>query len=234
VLDVLMVFHIYEDKPQYDQGQMTDLLSSLVCNTTLSKVCTKLELHKALLYDSVELFNVLGRFFSNFQDDQLKNWCEDLSLERVFVDAVESDTPDKIPVLNLENKIVEAPKLLGDLVESVIGAIYLDSGENILRVWEIVWPWFEPFYTSFSVDPPKNPKAMINELYPGIRKMTVPYPGDCYRFIASITIATRNEENKVSRYEFKTVGRDRETAMEVSYGRALHFHKKFLANLPAS
>lgn len=231
VLDALMVFHIYEQKPHYDQGQMTDLLSSLVCNTTLSKVCTKLELHRSLLYDSVELYNVLARFFMNFENDQLNEWCNDLSLERVFVDSVESDTPDRIPVLNLESKVVQAPKLLGDLTESVIGAIYLDCGEDILRVWEVIWPWFEPFYTAFSENIPKNPKAMINELYPGLRRMTESYPGDHYKFIATVTIAKRDENNKVSKYDFKTVGRDRETAMEVSYGRALHFHKKYLLGM---
>ena len=234
VLDVLMVFHIYQHNPHYDQGEMTDLLSSLVCNTTLAKVCTKLELHKSLLYNSPELYNVLASFFKNIRDDQLKEWCEDLSLERVFVDSVESDTPDKIPVLNLDSRVVQAPKLLGDLVESVIGAIYLDCDEDILRVWEVIWPWFEPFYTCFSQKPPKNPKAIINELYPGLKRTIVSYPGDHYRFIATVTIATRDEDNKVSKYNFRTVGRDRETAMEVSYGRALHFHKRFLSNGPIS
>ena len=232
VLDVLMVFHIYEDHPEYDQGQMTDLLSSLVCNTTLSKVCTTLQLHKSLLYDSPELYNVLAGFFMNFENDQLKQWCEDLSLERVFANTVDSDTPDKIPTINLDNKVVQAPKLLGDLVESVIGAIYLDCNEDILRVYEIIWPWFEPFYTSFSKDLPRNPKAIINQLYAGaIKKSIVSYPGDHYRSIATVSISIRNDDdqNKTTTYNFKTIGRDRETAMEVSYGRALHFHKKFLA-----
>ncbi|KAL5255774.1 hypothetical protein ACHWQZ_G011113 [Mnemiopsis leidyi] len=234
VLDVLMVFRIYEDHPEYDQGQMTDLLSSLVCNTTLSKVCTKLQLHKSLLYDSAELFNVLAGFFMNFEKDQLEQWCKDLSLERVFVDTVDCDTPDKIPILNLDNKVVQAPKLLGDLVESVIGAIYLDCDEDILRVNEVIWPWFEPFYTAFSKNVPKNPKAMINELYSGaIKKSIVSYPGDHYRSIATVSISIRHDDdqNKATTYTFKTVGRDRETAMEVSYGRALHFHKKFLAKM---
>jgi len=34
---------------------------------------------------------------------------------------------------------VDVPKVLGDLFESLIGAIYLDSGKSLARVWEIIY-----------------------------------------------------------------------------------------------
>lgn len=34
---------------------------------------------------------------------------------------------------------VDVPKALGDIFESLIGAIYLDSGKNLNRVWNIVY-----------------------------------------------------------------------------------------------
>ena len=34
---------------------------------------------------------------------------------------------------------VDVPKVLGDLYESVIGAIFLDSGKNLQTVWNVVY-----------------------------------------------------------------------------------------------
>jgi len=34
---------------------------------------------------------------------------------------------------------IDVPKVLGDLFESLIGAIYLDSGKNLMKVWEIIY-----------------------------------------------------------------------------------------------
>ena len=230
VLDVLMVFHIYEDRPEYDQGQMTDLLSSLVCNTTLSKICTDLKLHQSILYNSVELYNVLARFYVNFTATELAEWCKDLSLERVFVGSVVNDIPDKLLPIDLDYNVVQTPKILGDIVESVIGAIYLDSGEDINCVWDVIWPWFEYFYKNYSLSPPKNSKVLVNEAYPFLKRQVIAYPGDAYRYIATITLVTSGKEGKEKKYEFKTIARDQETAMEVSYGRAWHFHMKYLQN----
>ena len=228
VLDVLMVFHIYEDRPDYDQGQMTNLLASLVCNTTLSKICSDLKLYQSMLYNSVELYNVLARFYMNFDKNGLDEWTKDLSLERVFVSSVENDVPEQLSPLDLDSSVVQTPKILGDLLESVIGAIYLDSGEDMNCVWGIIWPWFKYFYENYSVSPPKNVKILINEAYPGLKREIVPYPGDAYRYIATVTFATRDKENKLKKFDFKTIARNQETAMEVSYSRAWHFHKKYL------
>lgn len=39
---------------------------------------------------------------------------------------------------------VEVPKALGDLFESVAGAIYLDSGMSLNTVWKVLYPMLEP------------------------------------------------------------------------------------------
>ncbi|KAK0072208.1 hypothetical protein PV325_011740 [Microctonus aethiopoides] len=51
-------------------------------------------------------------------------------------------------------EFVDVPKILSDLFESVIGAIYLDSGKNLNIVWEIL-------YSLINV--PKQPVRMIYE-----------------------------------------------------------------------
>lgn len=54
-----------------------------------------------------------------------------------YVLAVQSDAN------NIE--CIEAPKPLGDVFESVAGAIFLDSGLDVLEVWRIYEPMMRRF-----------------------------------------------------------------------------------------
>ena len=40
---------------------------------------------------------------------------------------------------------MEAPKPLGDIFESVAGAIFLDSGLDIFEVWRVCFPMLKKF-----------------------------------------------------------------------------------------
>ena len=57
--------------------------------------------------------------------------------------------PYVIPVQSDSNDMecMEAPKPLGDVFESVAGAIFLDSGLDVNEVWRICYPMLEK-YTS--------------------------------------------------------------------------------------
>ena len=45
----------------------------------------------------------------------------------------------------VEESLVEVPKILGDVFEAVVCAMYLDSGIDLELVWKIVRPMFMPF-----------------------------------------------------------------------------------------
>lgn len=44
---------------------------------------------------------------------------------------------------------VEAPKPLGDVFESVAGAIFVDSGLDIKAVWKVYYPMLKKFIGRF-------------------------------------------------------------------------------------
>ena len=44
---------------------------------------------------------------------------------------------------------VDVPKVLGDIFESFIGAIYVDSGKDLLKVWEIVYTLMHKEFGNF-------------------------------------------------------------------------------------
>ncbi|GFT59330.1 putative dicer-2, partial [Nephila pilipes] len=49
---------------------------------------------------------------------------------------------EEIECFQLEE--VEVPKALGDVFESVAGAIYLDSGMSLDTVWKVYFPMIKP------------------------------------------------------------------------------------------
>ena len=37
----------------------------------------------------------------------------------------------------IQGELVEVPKVLGDLLESILGAVFLDSGHSLSAVWKV-------------------------------------------------------------------------------------------------
>ena len=54
-----------------------------------------------------------------------------------YVIAIESDSGDV--------QCIEAPKPLGDVFESVAGAIFVDSGLDIFEVWKVCYPMLQKY-----------------------------------------------------------------------------------------
>lgn len=58
---------------------------------------------------------------------------------------------------------VEVPKVLGDLFEALIGAVFLDTNMDLNKTWDVVQKlmWYE--IEAFVRDVPKNPVRMLFE-----------------------------------------------------------------------
>ena len=37
----------------------------------------------------------------------------------------------------IQGELIEVPKVLGDLLESILGAVFLDSGHSLSTVWKV-------------------------------------------------------------------------------------------------
>ncbi|KAL0046074.1 hypothetical protein WJX82_001682 [Trebouxia sp. C0006] len=59
------------------------------------------------------------------------------------------------------NTEVAAPKILGDIVESLVGAVYIDSHCNFDRTWQIFQPLMSPLLSPSTV--PKHPIRHLHE-----------------------------------------------------------------------
>nr|XP_045623564.1 endoribonuclease Dicer-like [Procambarus clarkii] len=119
VLDYLVTGHVYSHHSSFSPGQISDLRSHYVKNETLARVAIDKKLHKHLLYLAPKLEASIDKFLKI---------CEDSYMEDTLnTEADEVDGED-----------VDVPKALGDLVEAIIGAVYLDSARSLEKTWEVI------------------------------------------------------------------------------------------------
>ena len=65
-----------------------------------------------------------------------------------------------------ELELVEVPTVLGDVLESIFGAVFLDSGGDLQRIWKMYEKLF-PGYKKVVKNPPLNLKKRLHERFPG-------------------------------------------------------------------
>lgn len=150
IIDFLVTAHIYEKcGDSLTPGDLTDLRSALVNNITLASIVARYGIHKFLLLRSAKLNELITKFLiqqenHNFAvgDDVL------LLIEERECNAAEN---------------VDVPKVLGDVFESIVGAIYLDCGKNLNTVWKVVYNLMREEIELYSKKVPKNAVRMLYE-----------------------------------------------------------------------
>ena len=66
------------------------------------------------------------------------------------------------------------PKALGDVFESVAGAIFLDSGFSFDAVWRVYFRMMQPLLERYSAKVPKSPVRELLEMEPETAKFEKP------------------------------------------------------------
>lgn len=109
VLNFLVARELYLTHPDLNPGQLTKLRAANVDNEKLARVAMKYSLHKFLLHNKPLLATKIEEFSNDMKEYSLHSFG-----------------------------LIDAPKVLGDIVESLIGAIYIDSNSSMDRTWEII------------------------------------------------------------------------------------------------
>ncbi|KAJ0644742.1 putative ribonuclease III [Helianthus annuus] len=122
VLDYLITVHLYNKYPGMSPGMLTDLRSASVNNDCYAQSAFKIELHKHILHGSQALHQHIVKIMREI---------DHLTLESTF--GWESET--------------SFPKVLGDVIESLAGAIFVDSGYDKDQVFNSIRPLLEPLVT---------------------------------------------------------------------------------------
>nr|CAD7589801.1 unnamed protein product [Timema genevievae] len=163
VLDYLITRHLYEDTRQHSPGALTDLRSSLVNNTIFASLAVRYSFHKYFRHLSPGLSEVVDRFVRIQEENG-----HTISEEYYLIEEEECE----------EAEDVEVPKALGDVFESVAGAIFLDSNMSLDAVWRVYFRMMKAEIEQFSTNVPKSPIRELLELEPETAKF-----GPCFRCI---------------------------------------------------
>ncbi|KAH6774267.1 hypothetical protein C2S51_012671 [Perilla frutescens var. frutescens] len=134
VLDILVTCHLYENHREVDPGMLTDMRSASVNNDNFALAAVRRNLHPHLQHVSLSLENQISEFVK---------LVSDLSTSVL--------TPD-----------IKGPKVLGDLVESIAGAVLIDSKLNLDEVWKVLKPLLSPIVTPDKLELP--PSRELTEL----------------------------------------------------------------------
>ncbi|KAL7303434.1 hypothetical protein TKK_0004617 [Trichogramma kaykai] len=154
VIDFLITAHIYEKSQSLTPGQLTDLRMALVNNITFACLTVRYGLQIALEIAQPQLWEVVDKFvrFQDTRDHRVDDellWC-----------LLEEDDVRM-------SEYVDVPKCLGDLFESMIGAVYLDTGKDLDATWTVLYNLMHAEIAKFSKEVPMHPIRVIHE-YPNI------------------------------------------------------------------
>eukprot|EP00850_Spirogloea_muscicola_P022108 SM000277S10343 [mRNA] locus=s277:85413:96633:- [translate_table: standard] len=126
LLDYMITDKLFVLHANADPGMLTDLRSESVNNEHFAVIACKapLELHKRLRHRSASLLRQITIFIQSLRtgDDIDQFGCEDM-----------------------------APKVLGDLLESLAGAVFVDTGYDMAATWRIFEPLITPLPTPDTV-----------------------------------------------------------------------------------
>ncbi|XP_063241716.1 endoribonuclease Dicer-like isoform X2 [Bacillus rossius redtenbacheri] len=152
ILDFLITSYIYEYCGNLSPGEVTDLRSALVNNVTFASLAARNGFQKYMLFSSVHLMDAIDVFVT-FQEER-----NHVINDEVFLLLSEKDI--------MMAEAVEVPKALGDVFESIAGAIYLDSGKSMKEVWRVYYGLMQGEIEMFSKKIPKQPTRMLYESVP--------------------------------------------------------------------
>ncbi|XP_021568565.1 endoribonuclease Dicer [Carlito syrichta] len=212
ILDYLITKHLYEDPRQHSPGVLTDLRSALVNNTIFASLAVKYDYHKYFKAVSPELFHVIDDFVQ-FQLEKNEMQGMDSELRRSEEDEEKEED-------------IEVPKAMGDVFESLAGAVYMDSGMSLEAVWRVYYPMMRPLIEKFSANVPRSPVRELLEMEPETAKFS---PAErTYDGKVRVTVEV------VGKGKFKGVGRSYRIAKSAAARRALRSLKASQPQVPTA
>lgn len=116
VADFCVVRFLYERYPELGPGELTKLKSNVVSNESFARTAVRLGLHKYLFHSSSSFTKEIESFIQAVQEEREGGKGDFGGYKRTLGEVV-------------------APKVLGDIFEAILGAVFVDSG--LKRAWTV-------------------------------------------------------------------------------------------------
>ncbi|KAI0829411.1 hypothetical protein BC628DRAFT_1360416 [Trametes gibbosa] len=132
ILDFLVARHIFERHPHLSPGGLTLLKGGMVSNRALAAFCVHTGLYQHLHFASEQLDDAISRYATALAELRQREYAAAAREER-------------LPGQYWLEVSMEPPKCLSDLVESVVGALYVCDGFFEVGVGRFFDAAFKPF-----------------------------------------------------------------------------------------
>ncbi|KAG2171419.1 hypothetical protein INT43_009080 [Umbelopsis isabellina] len=147
ILDFLVVKYLFHKYPGFEPGQMTDLKDACVNNHILGALCLEMGLNKRIIHFNSKLIGAITQFARE---------VEIIKENGEHAGEYWSD--------------LEIPKVLSDVVESVLGAIFVDAGFDF-QVVENAFNYFMRPFIDEHVKPETLKVHPLKTLTTGLQKI---------------------------------------------------------------
>ncbi|KAJ3235477.1 hypothetical protein HDU81_000420 [Chytriomyces hyalinus] len=145
VLDWLVMQHFFRTYPDLQPEKLSDLRQAAVNNESFCRLSAVYGLHQFVQMSSAPLTAELTTY-----------------LTHLAVPGVLAKDPLDVAI--------EGPKVLGDLFEAIVGAIFLDSGNNLNVVFQVLKPMLAGFLQT-CVNPSIVQKSPIRKLHEHLQSL---------------------------------------------------------------
>jgi endoribonuclease Dicer len=215
ILDYLITRYLYEDPKKHSPGELTDLRSSLVNNNIFAHLAVKFEFYKYFKYLSPSIFTIIENYIKNFNENDLDEDLIDYLYEDDDDEFMEHGPKDD---LLDDYEELEVPKCLGDIFESVAGAIFLDSKNSFDTVWRVFYALMKPYIDKYTEKVPKSPIRELLEMEPETVKFEKPERTIDGKIRVTVSVFGKGK--------FKGIGRSYRIAKNAAAKSALKYIKK--------
>ncbi|KAL7056145.1 hypothetical protein AAHC03_021158 [Spirometra sp. Aus1] len=146
ILDFVVTQRIFKEHPTFNPGELTDLRTALVSNINLAIVAVRLSIHRYLDQTDPTLWENIGNFAQVVLEQPYKLW----QLEDQYSGSSRS----------------LSYKVLGDMVEAIIGAVYIDCGGSMPVITSVIYKLLDREFEVYGQDIPVDPIRLMHETYP--------------------------------------------------------------------
>ncbi|CAF3158650.1 unnamed protein product [Rotaria sp. Silwood2] len=147
ILEFLVTRHIFVNYNKIiTPGRVTDIRQDLLNNDRLAYILVACSFHTKILHNSPELFDEISSYVGN-EDFFPKNQSTDQYLNKNLDRWADST----------------APKALADVFEALVGAIFIDSGNSLETVWQVIEPLLRKYLDRSISQPNLNPIRSFSE-----------------------------------------------------------------------
>ncbi|KAJ9053924.1 Dicer-like protein 1 [Entomophthora muscae] len=172
VLDYFVVSYLYHKYPHVSPGGITEMKDACVSNNTLAAIMETLGLHRHILHFSSKLMHAMEDFI-HIMSALRKEWEE------------AKGTPKGEYWFD-----INAPKVISDVLEAIIGAVFVDSGFDLDEPYGIFTRLVQPLYDNHIA-----PNQVI--VHPTIQLTRFVHRFGCQKL--DIICTTLDDEEKLTR-----------------------------------